>query len=192
MRRIVLASSSSSRKALLSRLGLPFETATPDIDEQRLPGESPREMVMRLSHEKALALAHSYADALIIGSDQCAVINKTILGKPGNFERAFTQLKQASGQVVVFHTGLCLLESNTLENQIDDITFEVRFRNLSDQQISRYLNRDKPFHCAGSFKAESLGVALFERMQGRDPNALIGLPLIRLVSMLQQAGVEVL
>lgn len=192
MPRIVLASSSPSRKALLSRLGLPFETATPDIDERVLPGESPREMVMRLSHHKALALAHRYADALIIGSDQCAVINHTILGKPGTFERAFAQLKQASGQAVVFHTGLCLLESDSLKNQIDDITFEVQFRDLSDQQISRYLHKEQPFHCAGSFKAESLGVALFERMHGGDPNALIGLPLIRLVTMLQQAGVEVL
>lgn len=192
MRRIVLASSSPSRKTLLSRLGLPFETAIPDIDEKRLPGESPRDMVMRLSYDKAMALAQNFPDALIIGSDQCAVIDGTVLGKPGDFERAFAQLKQASGQAVVFHTGLCLLESDSLNSQIDDVTFEVCFRELSDQQISRYLHKEQPFLCAGSFKAESMGIVLFERMRGEDPNALIGLPLIRLVTMLQRAGVEVL
>lgn len=192
MRRIILASSSPYRKALLKRLGLVFESISPSIDENRLPGESPRMMVTRLAHQKAGSLRARFPEALIIGSDQCAVIDGVILGKPENFERAFRQLKAASGKTVEFHSGLCLLDSATEEVQLDDVIFKVHLRCLSDKMINNYLQQERPFDCAGSFKSEGLGVALFNRMEGDDPNALIGLPLIRLVSMLEQAGVIIL
>lgn len=192
MRKLILASASVYRKALLERLGLPFESVSPSVDESRREGETATALVKRLARLKAEAIAPSFSDALIIGSDQCAVIDHTILGKPGGFDRAFKQLKGASGKSVNFHTGLCLLDSVSGRTQVDDITFKVYFRNLSNTQINRYLEQERPFDCAGSFKAERLGIALFSRMQGDDPNALVGLPLIRLVSMLEAAGVDVI
>lgn len=192
MRQIVLASGSAYRRELLGRLGIEFESASPHIQETRLSGETAAEMVERLSRDKARALTGRFNDALIIGSDQCAVSGSEILGKPGGFEPAFRQLKRASGSTVEFHTGLCLLDARTGSRQVDDIRYEVRFRELGDEQIESYLHRERPWDCAGSFKSEGLGVALFASMHGDDPTALMGLPLIRLVSMLQAAGVDVL
>lgn len=192
VRKLILASASAYRKALLERLGLPFESISPRVDESRREGETATALVKRLAQLKAEAIAPSFSDALVIGSDQCAVIDQTILGKPGGFDRAFKQLKSASGKSVEFHTGLCLLDPVANRIQVDDITFKVYFRNLSDAQISRYLEQERPFDCAGSFKAERLGIALFSRMQGDDPSALVGLPLIRLISMLEAVGVDVI
>jgi len=192
MRTVVLASGSIYRRELLGRLGIEFESASADIDESRRPGESPGEMVERLSFEKAKALADRYPESLIIGSDQCAVIGEEILGKPGDFDQAFRQLRKASGKTVAFHTGLCLLDARDGSRLLDDVEFEVRFRELSDDRIAAYLRREQPWDCAGSFKSEGLGVALFAGMRGDDPSALMGLPLIRLVTMLEAAGLRVL
>jgi septum formation protein len=186
---IVLASTSPFRRELLSRLALPFETAAPDIDESRHPHEPPLDLVRRLSEAKARACA-SDRDALVIGSDQIATIGDDVLGKPGTHERAAAQLRHLSGRSVTFLTGLCLLNTATNESQVDVIAFRVHFRTLSEEQIERYLHHDKPYNCAGSFKSEGLGIALFERMEGDDPTALIGLPLIRLTDMLARAGVS--
>ena len=192
MRKIVLASTSPFRKELLARLQLPFDTASPEVDETRHPDEPPAAMVTRLAEAKARAVADRFPDALIIGSDQCAVLGEEILGKPGTHEAAARQLLASSGQRVVFHTGLCLLDSNTGETQIDDILYTVHFRQLTEGQIEGYLQKEQPYNCAGSFKAEGLGAALFQRMEGDDPSSLIGLPLIRLAAMLRAAGVDVL
>jgi septum formation protein len=186
---IVLASTSPFRRELLSRLALPFETATPDIDESRYSHEPPLDMVRRLSEAKARACASS-RNALVIGSDQVATIGDEVLGKPGTHERAAGQLRRLSGHCVTFLTGLCLLNTATDEVQVDVIPFRVHFRNLDDVQIERYLRHDQPYNCAGSFKSEGLGITLFERMEGDDPTALIGLPLIRLTHMLARAGVS--
>ncbi len=185
MRTLVLASSSPYRRALLQRLGVAFRTARPEVDETPLPGEPPAALARRL--------AERFPEALIIGSDQCAVTDESrILGKPGDFEHAYAQLRALSGRSVRFLTGLCLLEASTGTVQLDVVPFLVEFRHLSDAQIRRYLQRERPFDCAGSFRSEGLGIALFRRMQGDDPNALIGLPLIRLVDMLEAAGQPVL
>lgn len=185
---IVLASSSPYRRQLLERLGLPFTPESPDIDESPLPGESPPDLVMRLSESKARALAPRYPAALIIGSDQVAVLGDRILGKPGNRENAMAQLSECSGKRLMFHTGLCLLDSATGKAQVDDVLFDVKFRTLTARQIERYVDADRPYHSAGSFKAESRGIVLFEYLHGDDPNALIGLPLIRLTRMLEHHG----
>jgi MAF protein len=192
VRRLVLASSSPYRRALLERLQVPFEVVRPEIDETVSPGEAPTDYVQRLARRKAEALSATYPDALIIGSDQCAVLDGRILGKPGSRDRARTQLADCAGRAVVFHTGLCLLDTRTAEAQIEDVRYAVHFRQLEPAAIEAYLDRETPFDCAGSFKAEGLGVALFERMEGEDPSALIGLPLIRLSAMLRQAGLDVL
>ena len=190
--KLILGSSSPYRRELLDRLGLDYECDSPEINESRLEGESVEAMVVRLAEAKARAVAGRHTDALIIGSDQVAVLGEQILGKPGSHDKAFEQLKQASGQFVTFHTGICLYDSRNNTSQIDRIPFAVQFRQLSDEQIEHYLQREQPYNCAGSFKSEGLGIALFERMQGEDPNALIGLPLIRLISMLETAGLQVL
>ncbi len=187
-RQLVLGSTSPFRRELLERLGMAFDTASPEVDETQLPGESPQELVKRLSLAKARAVATRFADALVIGSDQVAVLDEEILGKPGSHECAIEQLQRASGRSVLFQTGLCLYNSSTDEFQLDVIPFEVHFRELSDQQIDRYLRREQPYNCAGSFKSEALGITLFAAMHGDDPTALIGLPLIRLTSMLIEAG----
>jgi septum formation protein len=192
MTQLILASSSPYRRELLQRLGLPFHAEAPDIDEGPLEGEAPEAMVRRLARAKAAALAQRYGAALIIGSDQCAVLEGTMLGKPGGFEAARAQLRLASGRCVMFHTGLCLLDSSTGKDHTEDILFKVHFRELNDARISAYLCRERPYHCAGSFRSEGLGIALFRRLEGDDPTALVGLPLIRLVAMLARAGVEVL
>ena len=185
---LVLASTSPFRKELLQRLGIPFETAAPDVDESPLADETPAALVRRLSETKARAIG-KLRQGLIIGSDQVATTGNDILGKPGTHPRAIEQLQYLSGRLVTFHTGLCLLNSATNEAQIDVIPFKVQFRQLDEGQIERYLQADQPYNCAGSFKSEGLGITLFERMDGDDPSALVGLPLIRLTSMLAAAGV---
>ncbi|PID48914.1 MAG: septum formation inhibitor Maf [Proteobacteria bacterium] len=185
---LVLGSSSPFRRELLERLHLPFVSASPDIDEQSLPNESAYEMVKRLSEAKARAIAKDYPHALIIGSDQCAVLGDTVLGKPGRHEVARQQLRALSGHSVIFLTGLCLYDSQTDTFELDVIPFTVEFRHLSDTEIENYLLKEQPYHCAGSFKSEGLGISLFKRMQGDDPSALIGLPLIRLMEMLRHKG----
>ncbi len=188
---LVLGSSSPFRKELLQRLQLPFETCSPELDESPLPDETPQQLVERLSVDKARAVAQHYPDHLVIGSDQVAVNEGTVLGKPGSFERAAEQLAMASGKVVQFHTGLTLLNSRTGAVQSEVVPFAVHFRVLNEARISRYLQAETPYNCAGSFKSEGLGVTLFERLSGDDPSALMGLPLIRLIRMLEQEGVEV-
>jgi MAF protein len=188
---IILGSTSPFRQELLGRLKIPFSTAAPDIDESPEPGESPQRLVKRLALAKAEAVASAHPQALVIGSDQVACIGDQILGKPGNREKAIQQLTQASGKKVQFLTGLCLLNSGTSRAQVVCEPFEVYFRELTQEQIERYLDAEEPYNCAGSFKSEGLGIALFERLEGADPNALIGLPLIRLVTMLQNEGVAV-
>jgi len=187
---LILASGSSFRRALLERLGIPFATATPDVDETRRPGEPPQALVVRLAEAKARAVAKDNPNALIIGSDQVAYLDDTVIGKPGDREGAIAQLTRASAREVVFYTGLCLLNTATGRTQACCEPFRVRFRQLSRARIEGYVDRERPFGCAGSFKSEGLGIALFERLEGEDPNALIGLPLIRLVSMLESEGID--
>ena len=189
--RIILASSSEYRKSLLRRLQLDFNCSSPDVDESRLERETANEYVCRLSREKAMAVVDRHADAIIIGSDQCAVLDDDILGKPGTHSNALQQLKNAQGRTVVFHTGLCVLYQPEGFDEVDDVVFEVDFRQLSDQQLEHYLRVEQPYQCAGSFKSEGYGIGLFRRLHGDDPTALIGLPLIRLVQMLEKLGVEV-
>lgn len=186
--KLILGSTSPFRRELLQRLGVDFDCAAPEVDETPLSNEAPQELVRRLSVAKAQAVARHYPDALIIGSDQVAVLDNDILGKPGNHQRAVEQLQRASGRSVRFLTGLCLYNSNTGQYQVDVVPFEVVFRQLSEQQIEHYLQREQPYNCAGSFKSEALGITLFESMRGDDPTALIGLPLIQLTSMLAEAG----
>jgi MAF protein len=189
--KLILGSTSPFRKELLQKLGLSFAVDSPDIDETMLTGEQPGEFVQRLALEKAQAVAARHENALIIGSDQVACIGSNILGKPGTRDRAIEQLTEASGKHVSFYTGLCLLNSASKESQVVCEPFHVHFRKLSREQIERYLDAEEPYNCAGSFKSEGLGISLFERLEGDDPNALIGLPLIRLIAMLEQEGVSV-
>lgn len=189
---LVLASTSPFRKELLGRFGIPFETLAPHTDETPLPGEPPQGLVARLAEAKARAVSDRYPEALIIGSDQVAVLEGNILGKPGSHEAAVTQLQLASGKCVTFYTGLCLWNSRSGHAQVEVIPYQVCFRTLSEGEIDRYLHREQPYNCAGSFKSEGLGIALFERMEGSDPTSLIGLPLIRLGSMLAREGVSIL
>jgi len=189
--KLLLASSSRYRKTLLDRLQLDFETDVPDVDESRLAGESPTALVRRLAHDKAHAVSKRHAESLIIGSDQVAIVGDSVLGKPGNFDNNVEQLSRLSGRAVQFLTGLCLLNSENGEEQLDVVEFDVVFRALSRAQIEVYVRREKPFDCAGGFRSEGLGISLFESMRG-DPTALIGLPLIRLVKMLDGQGVDVL
>jgi MAF protein len=190
-RTLVLASASPYRRQLLERLQIPFKACAPSIDETARPDESPESLVQRLALEKAQALRRKFNDALIIGSDQMAVLGEKILGKPGSFEHATEQLQQCQGRSVTFQTGLCLLDAVSGDYQLDCIPFTVQFRALSRSQIERYVQQEKPYDSAGSFKSEALGIALFEKMLGDDPTALIGLPLIRLTSMLNAAGMVI-
>lgn len=188
--RLVLASTSVFRRELLARLQLPFETASPDVDETALEGETPAATAERLSIAKAKAVADRFPDALIIGSDQVAHLGSERFGKPYTRERAIEQLQAMRGKTVVFHTGLCLYNSASGRTQLAGIPTEVGFRLLSDGEIERYLDREQPYHCAGSAKSEGLGIALLDHMRGNDPNALIGLPLIALCAMLRNEGVQ--
>ncbi|KAA8690665.1 Maf-like protein [Pseudomonas caricapapayae] len=188
---LLLASSSSYRRELLTRLRLPFACKSPDIDESHRPGETAHDLVRRLAREKAEALADEYPRHLIIGSDQVAALDGQVLGKPHTFERALEQLTAASGTSVTFLTGLALLNSTTGECQVDCVPFTVHMRELDRTSIERYLHAEEPYDCAGSFKAEGLGVSLFRSTDGSDATSLIGLPLIRLVDMLIKEGVSV-
>lgn len=191
-RRLVLASTSPYRKELLSRLGYPFEVAAPATDESPLAGESPRQTALRLSELKAKAVAGSFPDALIIGSDQVAFLDQKIFGKPGNHERAVLQLRELSGKTVDFVSGLSVFDSATNRSETRAVTTRVTFRKLSDPTIENYLRRDRPYNCAGSAKSEGLGIALIARMECDDPTALVGLPLIELVDLLHAHGLDVI
>ncbi|MCB1758354.1 MAG: septum formation inhibitor Maf [Gammaproteobacteria bacterium] len=189
--KLVLASTSPFRAALLEKLGLAFSTSAPQVDESPLAGESAQDLVCRLSQAKARAVASRFPAALIIGSDQVACIDGGILGKPLTRDNAIAQLQRASGRSVDFYTGLSLF--NVASGRVQTLCepYRVHFRTLTNGEIERYLNVEEPYNCAGSFKSEGLGIALFERLEGDDPNALIGLPLIRLVQMLAVEGVRV-
>lgn len=189
---LILASTSSYRKTLLNRLQLPFETFAPEVDETPLVGESAVPLVKRLSKLKAEAAQKHYPQAHIIGSDQIAVIGHCFLGKPANHEQAVKQLVALSGQQVDFLTGLCLLNAATSHFQLDVVKFSVVFRHLEESQIENYLYKEKPYNCSGSFKSEGLGISLLEKMLGDDPTALMGLPLIRLVRMLEAEKIYVI
>ncbi len=187
---LVLASGSPFRRALLERLGIPFTTAVPDVDETRRPGEPTQELVVRLAEAKARTVVEDYPNALIIGSDQVAYLDGAVIGKPGNRAQAIAQLTRASARQVAFYTGLCLLNAATGRTQICCEPFRVHFRQLSPAHIEAYIDHERPFNCAGSFRSEGLGIALFERLEGEDPNALMGLPLIRLIAMLDREGID--
>ncbi|WGL17010.1 Maf family protein [Microbulbifer bruguierae] len=190
MRQLILASSSPYRRALLQKLGLPFQTASPHINEEAAPNESATVLATRLAREKAQALRHEFPDALIIGSDQVAECDGQRLGKPGTPDKAAQQLQLCSGKTVIFHTGLCLFDSRSGAHSTLCEQYAVQFRALNSREIERYIELDSPLDCAGSFKAEGLGIALFEKMEGNDPNTLIGLPLIRLMELLRQYEVD--
>ncbi len=186
---IVLASSSPYRKALLDRLGLPFCCATPNIDETPKPGEPGEALAIRLAENKARALAHQFPGHWIIGSDQVACLpDGAVLSKPGDHEQATNQLRQSSGKSVTFLTGLALLDSDSGRLECTCETYSAQFRDLTAEEIEAYLLRETPYDCAGSFKMEGLGIVLFKSLQGRDPNSLIGLPLIALNDMLLRWG----
>ena len=189
---LVLASSSPFRKMLLEKLGLEFECHSPDIDESPLPKETPQALVQRLATQKAKAVKSVYPDALIIGSDQVAVLDDQIIGKPKDHEHAVKQLQHASGRQVQLYTGLTLLNAQTGSTQERVEPYSVVFKSLTTSQIENYLHKDQPYNCSGSLKSESLGIALLESLSGDDPNTLIGLPLIQLVAMLSSEGVEVI
>jgi septum formation protein len=189
---LVLASTSVYRSQLLSTLQIPFQTAAPDVDETPLPGESAEQTSWRLAQTKAQVVAKRFPDALIIGSDQVALLDGQQIGKPLNHDNAVLQLSAMRGKTVTFYTALSLLNAASGEMQTDVAITKVSFRNLSDDEIERYLKKEQPYHCAGSAKAEGLGIALISRIQGDDPNALIGLPLILLASMLEKQGVRIL
>lgn len=175
---------------LLEKLQLPFDCAAPQVDETPLPGESAEALVLRLATAKAQALALAYPEHLIIGSDQVCVIDGSITGKPHTEVNARAQLRQASGQAVTFYTGLALYNSRSEQLQALCEPFHVHFRALSEAEIAAYVRLEQPLNCAGSFKSEGLGIALFDRLEGRDPNALIGLPLIALLAMLRAEGIN--
>lgn len=188
--KILLASSSIYRRTLLEKLGLIFEWANPAIDETHFPKESPAQLVSRLAEAKARQLAGLYSRHLIIGSDQVATIDGAIIGKPHTHDKAFAQLANFRGREVTFITGLCLLNpaANRIQQSIE--TYKVKFRELTDVQIENYLLREQPYDCAGSFKSEGLGITLFERLEGDDPNTLVGLPLIALTRLLANEGID--
>ncbi len=190
--KLVLASTSPFRKALLEKLDLKFETDSPDIDETPQSDESIESMVKRLSEAKARAIAENHPHSLVIGSDQSASLHSKILHKPGNFDVAFQQLKAASGETITFYTGLCLLNTETGNAETVCEAYTVKFRDLTDEEIEAYLRKEEPYNCAGSFKSEALGISLFEHMRGDDPNSLIGLPLIALCRLLKAQGQPVL
>jgi septum formation protein len=190
--KIVLASTSPFRRELLSRLGLPFEIADPAVDEASMSGETPEATALRLSEEKARAVASRFPDALIIGSDQVACLDGQIFGKPGNHEKAVRQLQTMRGRSVNFFTGLCLFNTRTGVAHVRGVPTLVSFRDLSDAEIENYLRKEQPYNCAGSAKSEGLGIAVIARMEGEDPNALIGLPLIALCDLFKIENINIL
>ena len=189
---LILASSSVYRRELLTHLQIAFSCISPDVDETVLPGEKPEQTALRLAQEKARKVALDNPQALIIGCDQVATLDGLQLGKPLNHENATRQLRIMRGREVTFHSALCLFNAVTGSMQAEVVPYIVQFRNLSDEQIESYLLKEQPYHCAGSAKSEGLGIAIIERMIGEDPNAFIGLPLIKLVTMLGNEGVNVI
>ncbi len=170
---------------------LDFSCISPEIVEDLLADETAEDYVKRLALQKAKVVADLNPNAIVIGSDQCAVLGESILGKPGNHQNALNQLRAAQGKTVVFHTGLCVKQHSSGFCAVEEELFEVEFRQLNDHQLERYLQIEQPYQCAGSFKSEAFGITLFNKMRGDDPTALIGLPLIRLVKMLESAGISV-
>ena len=191
-RRLVLASTSRYRAALLERLGLPFLVAAPGLDETALPGEAPAQTTLRLAEAKARAVAVRFPDALVIGSDQIADCAGEPVGKPGSRDAAFAQLRALSGKTVVFHTGVALVDAASGRCASTLVNVASTFRTLDTTEIGAYLDREAPFDCAGSVKSEGLGIALFERIESSDPTALIGLPLIALCRLLRGEGIDIL
>lgn len=189
---IVLASSSSYRKELLSRILENFSCESPDIDETPFPDEEPIEHVARLAEQKAMTVALNHPDSIIIGSDQVCVLEGKILGKPRTEDKAIEQLLACSGKTVTFYTSLCVLESGKEGQDLSVVLTEVKFRELERDEIERYIKREQPLDCAGSFKCEGLGIALFESLSSKDPTALIGLPLITLAGSLRKLEVQVI
>ncbi len=192
MSKLILGSTSSSRYKLLKKLKIDFESAAPDIDESPLKGETAAALVERLAIAKAGKIATTQANSIIIGADQVADFNGQILGKPGNYDNAFATLSMLSGHKVTFYTGMCVMNSETQEYEVCVEPFTVIFRQLTASMIDNYLKKDEPWHCAGSFQIEGLGITLFEKLIGDDYNALIGLPLIKLTSILPKFGIHVL
>ncbi len=189
---LILASSSEYRRQLLQKLLIPFNSISPNVDESALAGEKPQETALRLAREKAKKIGNEYPHALVIGCDQVATMDGEQLGKPLNHHNATKQLQKMRGHEVVFHSALCLYNAATGSMQAEVVPYLVKFRQLSDEQIESYLTKEQPYHCAGSAKSEGLGIALIERMLGEDPNALIGLPLIKLITMLHNEGINVI
>ncbi len=192
MNNLILASSSPYRRELLTRLQMPFSCISPEVDETPFSNELPQETALRLAQAKARKIGATHTDALIIGCDQVATLDNQQLGKPLTHDNATRQLRLMRGREVIFHSALCLYNSATQHMQAEVVPYVVRFRNLTDAQIESYLNKEQPYHCAGSAKSEGLGIAIIEKMTGDDPNALIGLPLIALVNMLQNEGLAVI
>ena len=188
---LILASTSIYRRQLLEKLHIPFQTLKPEVDETPLPDEGAADLVERLSIAKAKKVAQSIDDGWIIGSDQVATFEGKILGKPHNVDNAVAQLQACQGKTVTFLTGLCLLNAKTGQYQSMVEPFQVHFKSLNLSQIRRYVDIEQPLDCAGSFKSEGLGISLFDALQGRDPNSLIGLPLISLIELFKNAGVDV-
>jgi len=191
-KKLILASSSIYRHELLTRLQIPFISISPEVDETPFNGELPQQTALRLAQEKAKKIGLSETNTLIIGCDQVATLDNLQLGKPLTHENATKQLKLMSGREVVFHSALCLYNAETLNMQAEVVPYVVQFRDLTDAQIESYLQKEQPYHCAGSAKSEGLGIAIIEKMVGEDPNALIGLPLIKLINMLKNEGVNVI
>ena len=186
--RLILASSSPYRQEMLGRLGLPFTSVSPDIDESPLSGEAPAALALRLARAKAAAVARQHRGAVVIGADQVATYNGQPVGKPGTHDRAFAQLRELSGRTVAFHSALCVTDGQ--REEFDDIITHCRFRTLGDAEIEHYLQRERPYDTAGSAKAEGLGIAVMDAMQSDDPTAIIGLPLIALCRMLRSFGLD--
>ena len=191
-RSLILGSTSTYRRELLSRLHIAFDVASPDVDETALPGEAPRALAMRLALAKAHAVAVRFPDAVVIGSDQVADLNGQSLGKPGTHDNAITQLRLMRGQTVIFQTAVAVVCLATGFEQHSLAAVKVQFSNMSDGEIENYLQAEKPYDCAGSAKSEGLGIALLDAIDSDDPTALIGLPLIRTCNMLRAAGIELL
>ena len=190
--KLILASSSPYRRELLERLQIPFEVMAPEVDETPHPGETPEKLVKRLAIEKAQKIAGQKPGAMVIGSDQVAIYDGRIVGKPHSHDKAVEQLRSASGKTVTLYTALALVNADTQRLQCEVIPYRVTFRPLTEAQIKTYLHKEQPYSCAGSVKSEGLGIALLEKFEGDDPNTLIGLPLIRLVRMLENEGVKII
>lgn len=189
MLQLILASTSPYRRELLGRLQIPFEVCAPETDESPLPDEAPAATAERLAAAKAAAVVERHPAALIVGSDQVAFSGNIRFGKPGTREKASAQLRELSGKIVTFHTGLCLLNGSSGRRHLRGVATEVRFRELADSEIERYLDKEDALNCAGSARSEALGISLLEWMRNDDPTALVGLPLIALAEMLRAEGI---